>query len=137
MPISRWKVTNQFRNSLHVTLPKYRLHYQKGTIVIPSKSAPGIWVFDTRESAERYVGRFIWHQGFPEILRVLPIGRAIKLKRYRPKSFGLSTIELFWEHLADTIHHSNSALDLQIHLCGSGITDLDGTLIYPAVRVMD
>jgi hypothetical protein len=135
MPISRWKVTNGYRNSLFVTYPQYQLHYPKGEIVVPSKSAPGIWVFDTRESAERYAEKFKYC--FPEILRVLPIGRAIKLKRYRPRSFGHITIKAFWNYLAETIRHSDNEINLSMHLCCAAIANLDGTLIYPAVRVMD
>jgi hypothetical protein len=133
--ISRWKVTNQFRDSLHVTLPEYRLHYRKDTIVVPSKSAPGIWVFDTRESAAEYARRL--KSLSPKILRVLPIGCAIKLKHYRPNTFGALTIRIFWKDLAKTIRASGHENDLCQLLSACTAAKLDGTLIYPAVRVMD
>jgi len=135
MAISRWKVTNGYRNSLFVTCPQYQLHYPRGEIVVPSKSAPGIWVFDTRESAAEYAERHEYKS--PIILRVLPIGRAIKLKRYRPKSFGALTIRIFWKDLAKTIRASNHENDLCQLLSACTAAKLDGTLIYPAVRVMD
>jgi hypothetical protein len=134
MPISRWKVTDRHRYSLHVLQPKYRLRYPQGAVVVPSRRAPGIWVFDTRDSAEEYAIQFDDSQ--PKILRVLPIGRAIRLKRYRPRTFGTSTIEAFWKNLAETIRMSCSERGLEVYLCNP-VAELGGTLIYPAVRVLD
>jgi hypothetical protein len=136
MPISRWKVTTKDRKSLYVKDPQFQIRYHKNTIVIPSHNAPGIFVFDTEASAERFVrGRH------PEakILRVLPMGRAIKLKGFRPTIYDNRTIYRFWKNLPETIKASENQDRLAKHLgydtCG--IERLDGTLIYPAVRVMD
>ena len=105
----------------------------------PPESAPGIWVFDTIDSAKKHVREYA--PGSAKILRVLPIGRATKLKRYRPGSCDPETIETFWCYLAATIRHSDSKKALSMHLYGYVIADaiakLDGTLIYPAVKVMD
>jgi hypothetical protein len=134
--ISRWKVTTKDRKSLYVEDPQFQIIYHKNTIVIPSHNAPGIFVFGTKASAERFVrGR---HRS-AKILRVLPMGRAIKLKGFRPTDYGNRTIYRFWKSLPETIKASENHDCLAKYLrCGTfGIANLDGTLIYPAVRVMD
>jgi hypothetical protein len=139
MPVSRWKVTTKDRKSLYVKEARFRLAYPKGEIVIPSKSAPGIFVFDTRASAELYIKGGFHYDLEPRILRVLPIGKAIKLKSYRPTFSDNATIFRFWQDISETIKASENQDLLSKHLYNSltSIERIDGTIIYPAVRVVD
>jgi hypothetical protein len=139
MPVSRWKITTKDRKSLYVGDPGFQLTYQKGTIVIPQNNAPGIFVFDTKTSAELHIKDIESYYIEPKILRVLPIGKAIKLKGFRPTTFDNLTIFRFWEDIAETIKASESQDLLSKYLYNSltSIERLDGTLIYPAVRVME
>ena len=139
MPVSRWKVTTKDRKSLYVKEARFRLAYPKGEIVTPSSAAPGIFVFDTRTSAELYIKGGFHYDLEPRILRVLPIGKAIKLKSYRPTFSDNATIFRFWRDISKTIKASGSQDLLSKHLRSSltSIERLDGTLIYQAVKVMD
>jgi hypothetical protein len=136
MAISRWKVTTKDRRSLYVEDPQFRLTYYKGVLIIPPSSAPGIFVFDTKDSAERFAEHEL---KAVKILRVLPIGRAIKLRGFRPAIFDNHTIYRFWKNLPETIKASKGNGSLAKHLGNPllSIEYLDGTLIYPAVKVMD
>jgi hypothetical protein len=136
--ISRWKVTTKDRKSLFSDRPGFQLTYPKGKIVVPPITAPGIFVFDTEDSAKQYIkGNIIDIK--PRLLRVLPIGKAIKLRNYRPTHFDCDTIVLFWQNISETIKASKSSDSLAKYLGHSilSIAPLCGTLIYPAVRVMD
>jgi hypothetical protein len=136
MTISRWKVTTRERKSLYVENEQFQLTYRKGMLVVPSNSAPGVFVFDAKDSAERFAKDL---RRVVKILRVLPVGRVIKLKGFRPTVFDNHTIYRFWRNISETIEASRSCELLAEHLgCGLRSIDyLDGTLIYPAVRVMD
>jgi hypothetical protein len=138
MSVSRWKVTTEDRKSLYVEDKQFQLTYRKGMLVVPSNNAPGVFVFDTKDSAERHIAAGGLYKIEAKILRVLPIGRAIKLKGFRPTAFDNHTIYRFWRNLPDTIKASKHSYLLYIHLgIESSVESLDGTLIYPAVKVMD
>ena len=117
--------------------PQFELEYLSGTTVVPPKEAPGIFVFDTKSSAEKYAQKF--HKMHPMVLRVIPIGKAIKLKQYRPAACGAMIAKRFWEAITKTIKASSDRgiLGMYLQIGQNNIADVDGTLIYPAVRVME
>jgi len=79
--ISRWKVTTKDRKSLYVEDPQFQIRYHKNTIVVPSHNAPGIFVFDTEASAERFVGLTVrLHTSSHISLNEPKLGRAVPKK---------------------------------------------------------
>lgn len=133
MAISRYKVVERGRNSFCAKKP-WAVKYEKGKIV-KGRNGTGVFVFETLDDAKRYNEKFC---NAGTIIRVLPIGRGFKPK-FRPANFANDTIKRFWADINITKRGCRNKLELanilRIHFMQ--VEDNDGTIIYPAVRVME
>ena len=134
MAISRYKVVTPNRESFFANRT-WSIRYDKGSTVI-GRNGTGVFVFETRDDAEKYSSRFSFRAG--KIIRVIPIGKGFKPK-YRPTCYSDNVIEKFWEDINSTKRGCNdrSRLANILRIAQHQITSNDGTIIYPAVRVME
>lgn len=150
----RYKVVNQYRKSVFVDTLSRILRYDKGNIVKAHPDSLGIFVFKRKKDAEKFCqSPSIGHNRL--ILRVETIGKGRSLP-IRPTTFGVYDIIRIEKQKKRflKINQRFKKLDIIIDFCKyfngyrekdkvilnnlDGLKVLnDGTMVYPAVKVID
>jgi len=113
----KYKVVNLYGQSITTNNKCLHLYYQKNTIVKASITTLGIFVFQTRKQAKKFIikNKFL---GIAKIKRVIPIGRG-----KTPKEISFMTNNLLNNFYK---YHMYFTSDIP-----------EGTICYPAVKVLD
>lgn len=142
MAISRYKLVNGDRSSVFIKDHRWKLYYLKGKIVQPQQKNSLIFTFDTYENAKKFMiehkmERTISQDSF--IIRVLPIGKGIKPK-LRPTTWHY--IHRFWNNWPNILksinnHNLSGSHSHYFNFEFEEYIPNDGTILYPAVKVME
>ena len=106
---------------------KYSKIYNKGEVVTAEKHTIGIAVFKTKQYAEKFQDRGYVGQ----IIRVEPIGRG-KTFSLINGSQGESSLDSFYQKLTKWPSYYD-----YFNFTTNKITPPEGTIFYPAVKVLD
>jgi len=141
MPI-RYKVVNLNRYSCFVNSSRYSLRYLKGSIVKAPKHTLGIFCFEKREYAEDFVKQARKSKYIFKIVKVETIGRGRKLL-VRPTVFCNNFInilsedkKIFLRYMKEGIESLRTKISVPVHKNNFKFS-YDGTMVYPAVKVLE
>jgi len=128
----KYKVVSEDNKSAFLSLcngiKKYRLNYKKDTIVEAPKGTLGIMVFERKYQAEKFIRRQTDCPACFNIKRVLSIGKG-------KKPYSICRISILdSDYDLDQFYRKN-IIDPFYRI--SKVSPPDGTICYPAVKVLD